>query len=105
MALNGHDTAADTVELVVRGGHYVCDDPANPDAAVFVPTGSNQELVIREDAQILATAPVTTGTSGRVISLQELLDWIGAHHGAPAVFTYATDSQNRIVRLTEIYNS
>jgi hypothetical protein len=104
VALTGHDTAADLVELVVRRGHYVCDDPADPDAAVFVPTGSNQELVIREDAQITATTPVTNGTSGRPISLQELLNWIGANHDALAVFTYETDPQDRIVGLTEVYN-
>jgi len=104
VALTGHDTAADLVELVVRSGHYVCDSPADPDAAVFVPTGSEQELVIREDAQITATTPVTTGTSGRPVSLQALLNWIGAHPDTLAVFTYETDPQGRIVRLTEMYN-
>lgn len=105
VALTGHDTSADTVELVLRRGHYVCADPANPDAAVFTPTGANQELVIREDAHIVATTPVTTGTSGQPISLQQLLNWIGAQHKAAlAVFTYQTDPQGRIVRLSEIYN-
>jgi hypothetical protein len=104
VALTGHDTAADMVELVVRRGHYVCDDPADPDAAVFVPTGANQDFVIRENARITATTPVTTGSSGRTISLQQLLDWIGTHHDVLAVFTYGTDPQDRIVRLTEIYN-
>ena len=104
VALVGHNTAADTAELVLRPGHYVCGDPSNPDAATFVQTGAPETLPIRDDARITATTPVTSNTTSQSITTGRLIDWVSTHPGVLAVFTYQTNQQGQITKLDEIYN-